>query len=65
MIDALSSQHRVPPQAILDQKGGQAAAAASFRKSLLLEPIHHTPRQGHVQPFRIRGLRHLSRCELQ
>jgi hypothetical protein len=41
----------MPPQAIFDQIGGQAAAAASFAESMLLEARHHTSGKGDVQSF--------------
>ena len=47
------------PKAVLNQKGGQAAAAPAFRQGLLFEAVHHAAWQGDIQPFRIRCLRNI------
>ena len=47
------------PKAVLNQKGGQAAAAPAFRQGLLFEAVHHAAWQGDIQPFRIRCLSHI------
>ena len=47
------------PKAVLNQKGGQAAAAPALRQGLLFEAVHHAAWQGDIQPFRIRCLSHI------
>lgn len=59
-----SLQGCMPAQAILDQKCGEAAAAAAFREGLLLESIHHTGWKGDIDPFRFRGFSNLPGADL-
>ena len=49
---------------VLDQKIGQAAAAAAFSKSLLLESTHHTRGQCDVEPFRFSSFSNLRCCDI-
>lgn len=55
-----STDHRVTAQTVLDQVRGQVAAAAPLVKRMTLEIIHHTPRQGDIDPLRTCGIRHFT-----
>ena len=59
-----SSESSVTAQTVLDQKIGQAAAAATLSKCLLLEAIHHTAGQRDVESFRLSRFGDLRCCDI-
>ena len=59
-----STQGTVSAQTIFDQKRGQAAATAALGQSLLLEPVHHTGGERHIDPFGFSVLGDLSGSDL-
>lgn len=52
------------PEAVFDQETGQAAAAATLGKRLLLEAVHDTSGQRDVESFRFSCLSNLSCGEI-
>ena len=49
-------------QGLLEQIGGQVAAAAPFGEGMALEVIHHAAGQGDVDALRTGRIRHRSRA---
>ena len=47
-------------QRLLQQVGGEIAAASPFLQGMTLEFAHHAPRQRHVDAVGAGGLRHIS-----
>ena len=49
----------MPAQRLLQEVSGKVAATAAFLKGMTLEIIHHTARQGDVDPLGAGCIRHI------
>ena len=50
----------MPAQRLLQEVGGKVAATAAFLQGMTLEIIHHTARQGDVDPLGAGRVSHIS-----
>ena len=49
----------MPAQRLLQEVSGKVAATAALVESMTLQFIHHTARQGDVDPLRVGRIRHI------